>query len=215
MAILHSKFATPEEVIRMNIGESCRRQYTSMNQSFVAFLIKKGYTANAFTTTVDSDVEEEEPVMDLTTLKLPINAKHFLEFLHSISNLIDLSDPGKKGVTTPHNTMCKYRSAMKKLYTESGHQFSAELDTKTSMYLKVIEQLVAKEKKLGLRSLHDGKSKLSYTLYVRICQDLHQSLLQESDSLHAFFTTCWNMMARCDTEARVMLKHESWNNDHI
>ena len=204
-------FATPKEVMLLNISGPTRKQYEQLNMQYVKFLIQKGLTENAFITDAEGNVEAMNP----NTLKLPIVSDHFLEFLHDVSKLKDMSTPEAPVLTTPHNTMTKYRSAMKKLYTEREHQFCPDLESKVSIYLKVIEVLIAKEKKKGLRPYHDGKSKLSFSLFVRICQQLCISNIQEGDLVRAFFTTCWNMMARSDTTSSIMLNHLSWDNDHM
>ena len=210
-------YASADDVIKENIEGPTRRQYENLNKQYVRYLIENDLTEGSFVRPDESDTEGDVPFsMDVDTLKLPVNTTHYLNFIHSVSKLSDNEDPfASAPVTTPYNTMAKYRSALRKLYTENNKKFQPALETKLGLYLAVVEKIIAKEKKAGVRAFHDGKNKLSFHLYSRLCVELLTCDTLDADELHCFFTICWNMMARSDTVSSIMLSHLEWDNDHL
>ena len=86
----------------------------------------------------EADDSESSPELSVATLQVPVCTKHYMDFVHSKCVMYDFEAGDGYTLCTPINTMQKYQSAIKKLYSEAGKGFQPDLASKLKNLVKVM-----------------------------------------------------------------------------
>jgi hypothetical protein len=111
-----------------------------------------------------------------------------------------------------------YKSALKNYYKEKRVQFSLYTNLALEEFFQGYERKIAALKRSGEMSLVEGKQPLSFSGYKYLCT---KALRQETNDLeltifaHLFLTFSWNLLARCNSVATLMLTHITWEEDSM
>jgi len=118
-----------------------------------------------------------------------------------------------------------HKSALVWLYKEQNVTLSTEQATYLDDVICGYKKTVAEKKSLGVMSLTEGKSPISFHGYVgiaNVCLHLQpeQNSTRRQKSSFAegifswiYFLLCWNLMCRTNTTSKIALDHISWKED--
>jgi len=118
------------------------------------------------------------------------------------------------------STMGGYRSALSFEYVKRNMAFSTELMAELKKFMMGYRRKIAELKHGGFMSKLEGKQALTFVGYqtvakkcVAIRPDGGSRSWGMMSFCWAFFTCCWNLMARSISVGSLMIPHISWVND--
>jgi len=108
-----------------------------------------------------------------------------------------------------------YRSALAHLYRVSNIVMPNAMAKQLSQFMGGIKRTIAKEKKEMGTKTDEGKEKMSFEVYEKICEVLLKSGTVESIFTHCFLVLEWNLMARADNICFTHINHITWDDDSL
>lgn len=146
-------------------------------------------------------------------LKPPFNTENVLKFFGSLANKTDKSG-AKKPLAI--STMRLHKSALKFEYRRLKVTFPLELDEEIETFLDGYVREISVLKQTGKMKVFEGKLPLSFTAYCMLAQELFTwSNYSQMMFGWCFIVLQWNLLARSESVANVMLTHVSWEEDAL
>lgn len=121
--------------------------------------------------------------------------------------------PGEKCVA--FSTMNNIGSAISDLYREKNERMQEMTKMQISSFMKGYRRLVSEKKQKGEIPIFEGKKNLPYPGYCALALYSLKSQTSRDGSLfsHIFSVFAWNLFARSNSVANIMLNHINWEND--
>jgi hypothetical protein len=109
-----------------------------------------------------------------------------------------------------------FKSAILSDMTDAKHKPSAEVMSDFKIFFAGYKREVASKKSEGEMSVTEGKSAFSFSSYIFLTGvSIKQSLDDLNTFAHLFLILCWNLIARCNSVARIRYNHITWKDDSL
>jgi hypothetical protein len=155
-------------------------------------------------------------------LKLPMD----LSSVEACFGYLQFKDPekghDKDAERKAVNTFGGYRSAIVHYHLTKGVPVPTELTILMKQLVGGMKRTVARLKKQGIMSIHEGRRELTYAGYRILCSHFIQEKpigregsWAQSTFAWSFLTMCWNRMARSNTVAETYITSVEWKNDAL
>lgn len=114
------------------------------------------------------------------------------------------------------STMRSYKSALKYAYREKKIPFPIELDDELEQFLDGWTREVSSLKQQGKMKVFEGKLPLSFDAYCTLAQAAFKMPnAKQMMFVWSFLVLQWNLLARSESVANIMLPHISWLDDAL
>jgi hypothetical protein len=158
--------------------------------------------------------------------KVPLEADIVKAYFGSLIN-----QPASRKKQVSVSVIQGTKSALRWRYQEHGVTIEAELDRYINHFISGYKRKIADLKQSGKMKLKEGKSPLSFSNYKMLAQKIikfappnnatvetktaYEYNYNQNIFAWAYLVLQWNLMARANNVARIMLEHISWSEDSL
>ena len=107
------------------------------------------------------------------------------------------------------------RSALMHLYRMSKYEVEEEFDTKLKQFMNGMKRTLQQQKVIHGDDFHEGKRKMSFEVYEKMCELFLKEESKEYLFAHCFLVLEWNLMARSENVVDCHVSHIYWSNDSL
>lgn len=195
---------TRQQILQKRVVRSTRSNYKSYVKKFENWLGDKHPTA----------VEE---IGGIKSIKIPLpNEDVILDFLTDHQFVEGKDDNGQSvQKLTVFSTMNGMRSAIMDLYKEHNKVVHEKVISEMTNFMSGYKRTTQEAKQNGELPIFEGKRNISYSGYRVLALQVLKLQGSSDGSLysHPFITLSWNLFARSNSVANLMLHHFDWKED--
>jgi hypothetical protein len=193
-----------QEIISKRVVKSTRSNYKSYVAKFTKWMIQK-------------HPEMTQTVNEITSLKLPLaNDEAIIDFLAD-AQFVPNNNQNQTNKLVAVSTMNGMRSAIIDLYKENKISLNESTTLLLKQFMSGYKRTVQEAKQKGELPVFEGKRNITYSGYKTLALQVLKRQQKADSSLyvHVFILLSWNLFARSNSIANLMLHHFDWKEDSL